>query len=143
MMLNKKIPMMVKSKRKGPKKSKTNKAALKALDQQIHLLTMLGSKNRRQKKAMIDTMDGAQMKGVKKIASHLMNAHYPVGNNVGKKIMKDAKFIKQLIHPNTSLKTSKKILQRKGGFLPFLIPAATALLGPVLGSVAGALASKI
>ena len=54
-----------------------------------------------------------------------------------KRLQAYRKQLRQVANPKTSLKSKRKVLSQKGGFLPALLPLLAPVIGPLVGSILG------
>jgi len=125
-----------KQKRKHSKSTVENKALRKHYD----LFKLVSSKNpnKKQREALIETLNKEQMGGITKLVKDFLNQKYTVPPKTMKQMKKDKAYIYALINSKTNINDKKQILKQKGGFLGLLAPLAGALLPGLLGPVIGA-----
>ena len=123
------------------KKGKKTRSAMRggARVDDLLLARMIGKRNRNpaQRRAIIDSMSSAQLKGMGRILRTLFNSTYPVPQKTIKQLSRNEAFVKAMMHGQGRPETRKKILTQKGGFLPALLPLAAKIIAPsILGSLA-------
>lgn len=114
--------------------------SLPTMNDAVLLARMLTKKNRnaKQRNAIIDTMDNAQMNQFGKMVKQFMSSDYKMPAKHLKRLQRDNKFVKALMDPRVPLVTRKKILQQtqKGGFLGAVLPMLLkSVAAPILGKL--------
>lgn len=79
----------------------------------------------KQKKALINTLSKEQINTVGHMINNFLEKRIPVNEQAMKRLNKDKKYLYGLVSKKVPVKTKKKILQQKGGFL----------LGPILAGL--------
>jgi len=96
------------------------------------LLAALCELTSQQRKALLKHATNDQISCLSEIAYNLLASNIPVSDKTRKKLAKHKHTLRALANPRTSIKKRKQLLIQKGGFLPFLIPAAASLIGALL-----------
>ena len=96
------------------------------------MLAALCDLTAQQRKALLKHATNDQISCLSEIAYNLLAHNIPVSDKVKQKLSKHKHSLRVLANPRTSVKKRKQILIQKGGFLPFLIPAAASLIGALL-----------
>ena len=124
-----------------------DKALGKVWKKNYHLYSVLGDKNisKKQRKCIIKSMEPQQITGMGKLINDLLyskrNFTFPPATMLTLK--KNLRLIKRLGDKNVDANKKKHIFYKKGGILPFLVPLAMKIAGPLLGAVATGVAGKI
>lgn len=89
--------------------------------------------DKKQRHAVIDTMNNGQMKAVGTLVKSFLNNKIPVNDKALKKLKKDRKYLYGLINKKSTNSNKKKILKQKGGAIiaPILGALLPALVGPI------------
>ena len=132
---------------RGGKRKKNKKVKIKG-SPSLYLGLVLGkmlskkNPNSKQRNAILDTMNGSQMKAVTGVIRRFIASKETesLPKKQLKQLAKDQKFINALIHEKTPLNIKKDILGQKGGFITNLLPTIMKTIGhTLLGGIAGKL----
>jgi hypothetical protein len=99
------------------------------------MLQVLRKSNPKLRKILLRNCDPEIIKTICEIAINTLNGNIKVSKNNFAEFKKHKIFLRKLACPKSSLKSKRKIIVQKGGFLP-------ALLGTVISGVIGNLLSK-
>jgi len=104
--------------KKKPKKKKSKSKQI--IDTHVHLINMIANnRNKKQKEAMIETMNQKQMNGIKRYLKEFLEGRVEIPKNLLKKLAKDKQFIYDLLK-DLPLKEKKTLLIQKGGSIQSL-----------------------
>lgn len=117
-------------------KIKLPRGVSQKLAKNIHFIGLLGSKNpnKKQKKALLDTINKTQINAIGELTGNLLNGRYNVPKSVLKKLSKDKDSLYALADKKKPISKKKKILEQKGGFLGALLPLLPLAL-PILKKI--------
>lgn len=109
---------------------------MKRLKDHKHILHVLKTCNPVIRKSILKSANPELIKTLCEICINTLNGNAKISPNCKKSLKSYKNPLRKLISPRVGLKTKKKILIQKGGFLP-------ALLGAVLSGVIGNLIERI
>ena len=117
------------------KKAKSSRQTKKILNKNMHLMNMItNNKNVKQRKALIETMNKRQMKGVEKYVGQFLHGRIKIPPGTLKGLKKNKKFIYQLLNKKVPIHEKQKILIQRGGAIQSLAKLGfKALLPSLLG----------
>jgi len=110
------------------KQKKRNTTGAKSLKENFPLYMILDgkvNKNKKQRKKLINSLNGKQMKGIEYLTNSFLQNKYKVDGIKLSKLRKDKKFIYNLANGRFPLTSKKKILVQKGGILGSLLSLAS------------------
>ena len=73
---------------------------------------------------------------------NVLSGNIRISGTTFNKLKKHKKTLRYLMNRGVNNQQRKKVLKQKGGFLPFLLPLAVKLLGGIVPSIIGAVASR-
>lgn len=99
----------------------------------LHLLGMIaGHGNKKQRDALVNSMNSAQTNVVRKIMEDFLKSRIPVSKVVLRKLKRHKNEILMLSDKKVPWQSRRKAIKQKGGILSTLIPLVA---GPLLGGV--------
>lgn len=105
----------------------------KLFKKNLYLYGLIGqNSNKAQRRALIDSMNQSQMRGVQHLISDFLKKKYEVPTKILKKLRRDRRYIYDLLNNDLPIENHKEILKQRGGFISSLIPLAGALASPML-----------
>lgn len=109
---------------------------MKRLKDHKHILHVLKNSNNVLRKSILKSASPELIKTLCEICMNILNGNCKISSKCKDSLKSYKSPLRKLISPRCSLKTKKKILIQKGGFLP-------SLLGAVLSGVIGNLIERI
>lgn len=80
---------------------------------------------------------------IRKFCTHVKKLrHVPLRSSQRKILASNRAALKKLVNNKVSLKSKRRILSQRGGFLPALIPLIASVAGPALQGIMGALTGR-
>jgi hypothetical protein len=103
---------------------------------QLDLLKILAHPNNKYRKAILIHADKKLVQAICESIQNVLNGNVVINHNEKEKLKKFRSTLHKLIQ-KSSLKTKKKILIQRGGFLEYLIPAVITGIASIVSSVIG------
>lgn len=98
----------------------------------VMLSQMLARRKGKSRHALIDGLTNSQMNGIGKAFGKFLRLQKKLPDKRIKQLIRDQQLVNAIVQGHGPLRTRKKILKQKGGFLPAILPMAAKMLGPML-----------
>lgn len=93
---------------------------------------MSKAKNSNRRNKLIDVADGSEIRAVSECIKNILEGNVPVSNRHLKQMKQYKTLLRSLAKRCYPIKSKKKILKQKGGFVAALLPLAMSALGGLI-----------
>ncbi len=98
-------------------------------------LSQLSTANPDKKKAIVKKADQDLIYTIGGICECVIKGYVPLSQTRQRRLRRYKQNIRKLANKDLSIRKKKKIIQKGGGFLQFVIPAVAGLLEPIIGKI--------
>lgn len=100
-----------------------------------YLSLLAKSKSRKRRNALIELADRGEILAIAECIHNILRGNVRLPTACARRMRRHKNDMRMLAKKTGSIKSKKKLLKQRGGFLPAILPIAVSLLGSVLPAI--------